>query len=95
MAELRQTLPPLRGVWHTAGVLADAVLPRQGAHTIHSVFAPKSYGGWVMHALYLNLDACAYFSSVAGLLGGAGQSNYAAANTCIDTKCRCTQSRLM
>ena len=34
-------LPKLGGLWHAAGVLADAVLAEQSAEKLHRVFAPK------------------------------------------------------
>ena len=66
------------GVWHAAGVLADALLPRRRGIAAR-VFAPKAHGAWALHAACaaLPLHACALFSSVAALLGGAGQANYA------------------
>jgi 3-oxoacyl-(acyl-carrier-protein) synthase/NADPH:quinone reductase-like Zn-dependent oxidoreductase len=76
----------LSGVWHAAGVLADAVLPNQDASCFARVFAPKAYGAWSLHtsSTVTSMHTFALFSSVAALLGGAGQANYAAANACLD-----------
>ena len=77
---------PYAGVWHAAGVLADGVLPRQSCVTCARVYAPKAHGAWSLHSTSASspLRACALFSSVAALLGGAGQANYSAANQCLD-----------
>ena len=65
----------LRGVWHAAGVLSDALLARQTAATLARVYGPKAHGAWALQrcTAALPLEACALFSSVAALLGGAGQ----------------------
>ena len=83
---LKARAPFLSGVWHAAGVLADAVLQNQDAPGVARVFAPKAYGAWSLHTAGSTsaLDTVALFSSVAALLGGAGQANYAAANACLD-----------
>ena len=77
---------PVHGVWHAAGALADAVLQKQDASGLAFVYAPKAHGAWSLHGATAQggVRACAFFSSVAALLGGAGQANYAAANTCLD-----------
>ena len=76
----------LAGAWHAAGVLSDGLLHSQTAQTFKRVFAPKAFGGWSLQAACASapLQAMVFFSSVAALLGGAGQSNYAAANCCLD-----------
>ena len=65
----------LRGVWHAAGVLSDALLARQTAATLVRVYGPKAHGAWALQrcTATLPLEACALFSSVAALLGGVGQ----------------------
>ena len=79
--------PPLRGVWHAAGVLADALLASQSAASLRRVFAPKAVGAWALHRVCAPspVDACVLFSSIAAVLGGGGQANYAAANCCLDS----------
>ncbi len=84
--QVRATLPPLRGVFHAAGLLQDAPLSRQTPATLHAALAPKAYGAWNLHQLTQEdpLDFFVLFSSAAALLGLAGQANYAAGNAFLD-----------
>ena len=86
---------PLQGMWHAAGALADAVLHKQNAAGLALVYAPKAHGAWNLHGATITADmqACACFSSVVAMLGGAGQANYGAANTCLDALSTCRRSR--
>ena len=71
---------PLAGVWHAAGVLADGLLARQTAATLRHVYGPKAHAAWSVQrgCAMVPLHSFALFSSVAALLGSAGQANYAA-----------------
>lgn len=77
---------PLTGVVHSAGVLDDATVDGLSAHQFDTVFAPKLDGAWHLHELTRDLPLSTFlmFSSVAGVLGNAGQGNYAAANAFLD-----------
>jgi acyl transferase domain-containing protein/acyl-CoA synthetase (AMP-forming)/AMP-acid ligase II len=85
-AEIDETLPPLRGVIHAAGVLDDGIALQQTRERLRIVLAPKLLGGWNLHAFTAarKLDFFALFSSAASVLGSPGQSNYAAANAALD-----------
>ncbi|MDZ7269345.1 MAG: type I polyketide synthase [candidate division KSB1 bacterium] len=78
--------PPLRGIVHAAGVLADGVLLQQEWSRFARVLAPKMNGAWHLHRAtrHLPLDFFVMFSSIAALFGATGQGNYAAANAFLD-----------
>ncbi|GBG00647.1 type I polyketide synthase, partial [Raphidocelis subcapitata] len=74
-------------VVHAAGVLEDAALPRQSLGGLRRVWASKAAPIEAWRASLLRhqpLGAVVLFSSVAALLGSAGQANYATANAALD-----------
>ncbi|HEX6385525.1 MAG TPA: SDR family NAD(P)-dependent oxidoreductase, partial [Anaerolineae bacterium] len=84
--EIRQSMPPLRGVIHAAGVLDDGILLQLNPERLRKVMAPKIDGAWNLHSLTLEdpLDFFVLFSSGASVLGSPGQGNYVAANAFLD-----------
>ena len=86
LAAIRDSMPPLRGVVHAAGVLDDHLVLNMNEESFRRVLAPKVLGAWNLHALTadLPLDFFVAFSSVASVLGSPGQANYAAANAFLD-----------
>nr|WP_308434933.1 SDR family NAD(P)-dependent oxidoreductase [Streptomyces tauricus] len=85
VAELIAAMPdayPLTAVIHCAAVLDDGVVEALTEDRVNTVLAPKVHGAWHLHELTEHLDLAAFvlFSSVASVLGTAGQANYAAAN---------------
>ncbi len=80
------TLPPLGGVIHSVGVLSDGALTNQTWEKFTDVLWPKVLGAWHLHRATADrdLDLFVLFSSVAGVLGNAGQANHAAANAFLD-----------
>ena len=77
---------PLRGVFHAAGVLDDAVIASLTPERVDMVLRAKVDGAWHLHELTRELDLSAFvmFSSMAGIVGSPGQGNYAAANSFLD-----------
>ncbi|HZZ38230.1 MAG TPA: type I polyketide synthase [Acidobacteriaceae bacterium] len=77
---------PLRGVFHCAGVLEDGAVAQQDWSRFERVLAGKAEGARHLDRLTRDcpLDAFVMFSSIAGVLGSPGQSNYAAANAFLD-----------
>ncbi|MFD8047435.1 SDR family NAD(P)-dependent oxidoreductase [Streptomyces chartreusis] len=86
LASLLTEVGELSGVVHTAGVLDDVTVEGLTADRLHSVLRPKVDAAWHLHELTrdMNLKAFVLYSSVSGLLGTAGQANYAAGNAFLD-----------
>ncbi|MEM9217717.1 MAG: SDR family NAD(P)-dependent oxidoreductase, partial [Cyanobacteria bacterium P01_F01_bin.150] len=84
--DINSQLPPLKGIIHAAGVLADGLLQNQSWSQFEQVMAAKVLGSWHLHQLTQKspLDFFVCFSSAASLLGSLGQGNYAAANAFMD-----------
>jgi acyl transferase domain-containing protein/NADPH:quinone reductase-like Zn-dependent oxidoreductase len=80
------TMPPVRGVIHSAAVLADAPLVDLTSHDFRRVMLPKALGAWHLHnaTKNLSLEFFILFSSISALVGNSGQTNYVAANCYLD-----------
>ncbi|KVU65956.1 hypothetical protein WK73_27680 [Burkholderia ubonensis] len=87
LAERLRELPPLKGVVHSAGGLADGVLSEQSWERYLAVFGAKVHGTLNLHHALRGraLDFFVLYSSAAALLGNPGQTNYAAANAFLDS----------
>lgn len=77
---------PLRGIFHAAGIVKDALLLNLNPDDLDRVMAPKIMGAWHLHTLTRSrrLDHFVMFSSMASLFGSPGQANYAGANSFMD-----------
>ncbi|GIF47060.1 polyketide synthase 2/polyketide synthase 5 [Asanoa ferruginea] len=77
---------PLCGVLHAAMVLDDAALLTVADEQFDRVWRPKVVGARALHTAVAGqrLDWFVVFSSMASLIGNAGQTVYAAANAWLD-----------
>nr|VFJ93156.1 MAG: Acyl transferase domain-containing protein [Candidatus Kentron sp. LFY] len=93
--EIQAKHPPLIGVFHTAGVLDDAMLTDLTPERLRTVMQPKAMGAWYLHrhTLDLPLDCFVLFSSLSALTGNPGQGNYVAANAFLDQLAHARRAR--
>lgn len=85
----------LRGVFHAAGVIDDALIPDLSDHRMQAVMAPKLLGAWNLHQATQGhpLDHFVLCSSIASIFGNAGQANYVAGNAFMDALASFRQSK--
>jgi polyketide synthase PksN len=85
--EAKAHFSEINGVLHAAGVNRDAFILKKTREEMEAVLAPKVYGAISVDLATRdeNLDLFVLFSSVAGVLGNVGQSDYAYANHFLDS----------
>ncbi|MGO8676240.1 MAG: type I polyketide synthase [Limisphaerales bacterium] len=83
---LSPDMPPLRGVFHAAGITQGELLINQTPEQMREVLAPKVAGAWLLHRLLARtpLDMFVLFSSASALLNLPGLGAYSAANVFLD-----------
>ena len=83
---LAATMPPLRGVVHSAMVLDDTFLTTLTPDRLRAVVDPKALGAWHLHEAtqHLPLDFFVLYSSLSAIIGNPRQANYVIANALLD-----------
>ncbi|XP_068615290.1 mycocerosic acid synthase-like polyketide synthase [Brachionichthys hirsutus] len=97
ISEIEQTFPscPIKGVFHSAAVLHDALIENLDEPLFRKVLQPKVSGALNLHyaTLHSQLDFFVCYSSISSFIGNPSQSNYAAANSFLDTFCHYRRNR--
>lgn len=87
--ECRSQMPPFKGCVQAAMVLRDALFEAMSHHAWQEALASKVQGSWNLHnQLPPGMDFFFMLSSIAGIIGIRGQTNYAAGNTFQDALAR-------
>jgi len=84
--KIKADYPPLRGIFHAAGVAGFHPLQDMTPELIKSVLDPKVLGTWNLHQITLGmkLDFFVCMSSIASVWGAEGLGDYAAASHFLD-----------
>ena len=87
-AEMERSLPPVRGLFHCAGLLDDGPLAIQTPERFAAVMKPKADGAWRLHHALtsrgIEPQDFVLYSSMSSILGAPGQANYVCANAFLD-----------
>ena len=96
VSEAVERFGALHGVLHSAGVLRDAMIASKRPEEANEVLRPKVLGALHLDqaTAHLTLDFFVLFSSLAGVIGNAGQSDYAFANRFLDHFARLRAARV-
>ncbi|MFE3740548.1 KR domain-containing protein [Streptomyces sp. NPDC059134] len=76
--------PPVRGVFHLAGVLGHVSLTDVGRSELAQILRPKTAGAWELHRSLDQLDLFVLFSSAASQISSPFRGGYAAGNAFLD-----------
>ncbi|MDO1449031.1 SDR family NAD(P)-dependent oxidoreductase [Rhodocytophaga aerolata] len=92
---IKDTMPPVKGIIHSAAILDDATIPNMDQSRFQRVFDTKVLGAWNLHQASLNepVDFFLMLSSISAIFGLPGQSNYSAANNFLDKLAHYRQSK--
>jgi acyl carrier protein/NAD(P)-dependent dehydrogenase (short-subunit alcohol dehydrogenase family) len=87
LQDVLSSAPNIAGIFYAAGILDDGAFENLTKEQFENVIYTKAIGAWNLHQLTQNieLDFFVLYSSAAGIVGSAGQSNYNAANTFMDS----------
>ncbi|KAI0810057.1 polyketide synthase PksD [Xylaria sp. FL0064] len=85
LRECAKTYPRVKGCINAAMVLNDAVFDNMSSTQWDRTVRSKVATSWNLHSLLGSLDFMIFLSSVSGLVGNPGQSNYAAGCAFQDT----------
>ncbi|KAL7874422.1 hypothetical protein SRHO_G00053920 [Serrasalmus rhombeus] len=79
----------IKGIFHSAAVLHDGLLETLDKSLFEKVLRPKVSGALNLHYATLNskVDYFVCYSSISSFIGNASQTNYAAANSFLDSLC--------
>ena len=89
---IAQATLPIAGVMQMAMVLRDVGVLGMDLDSWNGAVRPKIEGAWNLHDLLpKDMEFFVLFSSVCGTFGNYGQSNYASANTFLDSFCQYRQ----
>lgn len=90
LSTIRGKMPKLKGIFHLAGSLNDALISNQTWERCETAIQVKGHSAWILHdaTLQENLSFFVLFSSIASMIDSAGQSSYAMANAILDDLAR-------
>ena len=82
LAELKDSMPPIKGIFHSAAVILDQAVGESDLETFNKVMRAKATGAYNLHIATekLELDHFVLYSSLANLIGNSRQGSYCASN---------------
>ena len=84
LADMAGEDPPLRHIFHVAGVNSPMTFAALTAEALHEEMAAKVGGAWALHDAVerhrARLDTFVLYGSISGVWGNGGQAAYGAAN---------------
>lgn len=84
--ELKKEYGSINGIINAAGIAGESLIALKSKQNFENVIRPKILGSFMLHKIVEDdeLDFFITFSSINSMLGGAGQSDYTAANAYMD-----------